>query len=124
MTVSLYIAACLLAAIGFAHSYLGERYLLMRLFRREDLPKLFGSTEYTRRTLRFAWHVTSIAWLGFAAILLLLAHPPVAPADIGLAVSLTFLAHGAVALVGSRGRHYSWVVFLAVGAITLYATRT
>lgn len=50
----LYLAAFLAAALGLAHSLLGERYILIRLFRRENLPKLFGSTAFTQRTLRFA----------------------------------------------------------------------
>jgi hypothetical protein len=124
MTTSLYIAAFLIAAIGVAHSYLGERYILIRLFRRNDLPKLFGSSEFTVRTLRFAWHVTSVAWLGLAAVLLLLAHPPASSQAIGVTVGVTFLAHSAIAFGGSRGKHYSWIVFLAIGAITIYATRT
>ncbi len=69
MSVALLIAAALLVAIAAAHSLLGERYILMRLFRRGPLPKLFGSDWFTRRTLRFAWHLTSVAWLGFAALL-------------------------------------------------------
>lgn len=38
---------------------------LVRLFRRADLPHLFGSDLFTRRTLRLAWHLTSVARLGF-----------------------------------------------------------
>ncbi len=38
----LYFAAALIATLGFAHYILGERYILIRLFRR-DLPKLFGT---------------------------------------------------------------------------------
>jgi len=124
MNVSLYVAAFLIAGVSLAHSYLGERYILIRLFRRNDLPKLFGSSEFTVRTLRFAWHITSIAWLGLAAILLLLAHPPTSPQAIGIAVGVTFLAHSAIAFGGSRGKHYSWIVFLAIGALTIYASRT
>jgi hypothetical protein len=124
MTISLYIAAILIVAIGLAHSYLGERYILIRLFRRNDLPKLFGSAEFTVRTLRFAWHITSLAWLGLAGVLVSLAHPPVTVPRLGLIVGGTFLAHSAVAFGGSRGKHYSWVVFLAIGIITIYATRT
>lgn len=63
----------LLFAVGVVHSVLGERYILVRLFRRTDLPKLFGDTTFTTRTLRFAWHITTVAWWGFAAILLMLA---------------------------------------------------
>lgn len=54
-------AAVLLLLIGLAHSYLGERYIFVRLFRLE-LTKLFGSDWFTERTLRFAWHLTTVAW--------------------------------------------------------------
>jgi hypothetical protein len=45
----------LIVAVAIAHSYLGERYILIRVFRHADLPKLFGNAEFTCRTLRFAW---------------------------------------------------------------------
>jgi len=124
MQSALYAAAFLTVAVGIAHSYLGERRILVRLFRRDDLPKLFGSSEFTMRVLRLAWHVTSLAWFGLAAILIALAHPPVTPSTLGTIVGCTFLAHFAIALVGSRGRHPSWVAFLAIGVLAIYATRT
>ena len=65
----LLVAAFLTVVLAVGHSYLGERYILIRLFRRQDLPKLFGGTEFTTRTLRFAWHLTSLAWLSLGAIL-------------------------------------------------------
>jgi hypothetical protein len=117
------LAAALVVALGLAHSFLGERYILQRLFRRDDLPRLFGSADFTRRTLRFAWHVTSVAWLGLAAVLVVLARPPVSARTLGLSVGLAFLVQGAIALVGSRGRHLSWPVFLAVGLLAILATR-
>jgi len=61
MHIALYIAAFLAISVGISHSYLGERYILIRLFFRNDLPKLFGSSDFTMRTLRFAWHVTSVS---------------------------------------------------------------
>ncbi len=124
MEYYLYLASFLLVAIAIAHSYLGERYILIRLFKRDNLPKTFGSTEFTVRTLRFAWHVTSVAWLGFAAILLSLANPLIEPSTIGGVIGLTFLAHFLIALVGSRGRHLSWPVFLVIGILAIYATNT
>jgi hypothetical protein len=51
-------AATLTCLLALAHSYLGERYILTRLFRRDDLPRLLGGTGFTKRTLRFAWHLT------------------------------------------------------------------
>ncbi len=63
-------AATLLFLTGVAHSYLGERYILMRLFRLDNLPQLFGGTSFTTGTLRFVWHLTTVAWwgLGYIAI--------------------------------------------------------
>jgi hypothetical protein len=119
MTVALYVAAALMIGVGIAHSYLGERYLLMRLFRRGELPKLFGGTEFTARTLRFAWHVTSIAWWGFAAVFVLMAHPPMSFRALGIAIAVPLLATAAMILIASRGRHLAWPVFLVAGSIAL-----
>lgn len=111
-------AAVLAALVAVAHSYLGERYILIRLFRRADLPKLFGGVEFTKQTLRFAWHITSIAWLGFAGVIAMLgSSPSVAGRTLALVVSATFGLTGFVALVGSRGRHLSWIVFFAIAAL-------
>lgn len=112
------VAAALLVATGLAHSYLGERYLLIRLFRRPDLPKLFGSSDFTVRTLRFAWHLTSLAWWGYAALLLMAAEAPLPREALGWVVGAVFGAHFLIALVGSKARHLSWLAF---GAVTVCA---
>lgn len=118
----LIVAASLVFLIGLAHSYLGERYLLIPLLRRENLPRLFGSDFFTKRTLRFAWHLTSIAWWGLAAVLLILAAPGADPRrHLLLVIALVFLVHGLVALVFSRGRHLSWIVFWAIATLCLVA---
>jgi hypothetical protein len=122
MESALYLAALLTVVTGIAHSVLGERYLLSRLLRRDDLPALSGNPRATARVLRLAWHVTSLAWLGLAAVLVLLARPVVSVQAIGLAIGATFLAHFAIALVGSRGRHLSWPLFLAIGVLAIWAT--
>ena len=121
MKTLLYIAAFFTFAIGIVHSVLGERYILVRLFRCKNLPKLFGGTEFTMLTLRFAWHITTIAWWGFAAILILLAEQSISFYNISMVVAITFLATGIIALVASKGRHYSWLVFLFIGGASLYA---
>jgi hypothetical protein len=121
MAIVLYAAAFLTLGIAVAHSYLGERYLLIRLFRRNDLPKLFGSSEFTVRTLRFAWHITSLAWLGFAAVFVMLANPPLRPQTLCAVLGGVFILHGIIALGGSKGRHLSWIVFLTIGFLALFA---
>jgi hypothetical protein len=124
MQIALYFAAFLTLAIGVVHSYLGERYILTPLFRRDDLPRIFGSSAFTIRTLRFAWHLTTVAWWGLAAVLILLAQPPLSASTVGAVVGITFLIHFGIAIWASRGRHLSWLIFLAIGIIAIYATRT
>ncbi|WP_026852439.1 hypothetical protein [Geothrix fermentans] len=124
MSIALLIAAILLLVVGVAHSYLGERYILIRLFRREDLPKLFGSTQFTTRTLRFAWHITSIAWWGFAAILIHLSHGSSSRLVVAKAIGITFLATGVIVLIGSRAKHLAWPIFLLIGILSLCAGAT
>lgn len=122
MTTALWIAALLAVGVGIAHSYLGEKYILIRLFRR-DLPPLFGSDRFTKRTLRFAWHLTSVAWWGFAAILAAFAAGEDASArTVTLRIiAVTMAAHAAVTGGASRGRHLAWPVFLAIAIISWLA---
>ncbi|HVS31102.1 MAG TPA: hypothetical protein VMS98_06580 [Thermoanaerobaculia bacterium] len=121
MKIALLIAAVLAAATAVAHSVLGERYILTRLFRRENLPRLFGSDWFTKRTLRFAWHLTSVAWLGLAGVVALLAQPTTpSPETILRIVSITFLVSAAVTAIASNGRHLAWPVFLAVALLTWF----
>lgn len=122
MDILIYLCASLLVMVAIAHSYLGERYILIRLFRRDDLPKVLGSDEFTKKTLRFAWHVTSIAWLGFAAILLVTVQSTFSKEVIGQIIALTFFIHFLIALFGSKGRHLSWIVFLAISVFALLGT--
>jgi len=122
MRSGLVLAAFLALAIGLAHSILGERYILIRLFRREDLPKLFGSDWFTRRTLRFAWHLTSVAWWGFAVLLFLLAQESTVSGPAALRViAAVFLTSALIAAGASNGRHLAWLVFLVIGALALLA---
>jgi hypothetical protein len=120
MRVALWGAFFLIVVVSIAHSYLGERYILIRLFRREDLPRLRGSDHFTKQTLRFAWHITSVAWLGLGAVLLALLVPQ-NRAMIAMLVSGTFLLHALVTGVASRGRHYAWIIFLAIAGLSAYA---
>lgn len=116
----LQLAAALVALLGIAHSYLGERYLLIRLFRRDNLPKLLGSTAFTQRTLRFAWHLTTVMAFGFAALLLQLAGGAAGPALVRT-IGGTLLLGGLLPLVHTRGRHLAWVVLFIAGGLCLAA---
>jgi hypothetical protein len=115
-TASLF-AAVLVA--GLIHSWLGERRLIGPLLAPGARHGLLETSGFARATLRFAWHLTSIAWWGFAAVLLVAAQRPTDGRDISIVVAATFIVTGLVTLYGSRGRHFSWLFFLAIGALAL-----
>jgi hypothetical protein len=114
----LYIAAGLIAALGLFHSILGEIYIVRRLLRREDLPKLFGGVEFTRGTIRFAWHITTLLALGISVMLVQFAVGAHATAIVA-AIGWTLLACAVLPIVYTRGRHLSWLVFLVSGVACL-----
>lgn len=116
----LYFAAVLAVGLGIAHSSLGERYILARLFRRSDLPRLFGSSVFTTRTLRFAWHITTVAWFGFAALLVHAGRGDLTMPGMLRIIGLTFIASGFLPLLLTRGKHLSWLVLFAIGGIALW----
>lgn len=123
--IHMYIAALLLFGIGVAHSVLGERYVLRRIERLENIPPLtLGGRELMVQVLRFAWHLTTIAWFGFAGILLLMAHDVLSNRTTALVVAVIFIVSALTSGIASRARHYSWIVFLALGAIALYEAAT
>ena len=112
----LLVAAAVLAFIGAIHSYLGERFVLGPLFALPNLPKLRGSRDYMENVLRFAWHLTSVAWWGAAGTLVVLWCGQDVAA-IGAVLAVTFAIHGVV-IVTARGgtRHPAWPLFLLAAA--------
>jgi hypothetical protein len=120
----LYLAAFLIFCLGVTHSVLGERYILIRLFGRSDLPKIFGSSEFTSRTLRFAWHITTVAWWGLAAILLQLGRGSLTASSTAHIIGWTAILSALLPLVITRGRHLAWLVLLFIGSIALFWSAT
>jgi hypothetical protein len=105
----LIVVVCLVA-LAVAHSVLGEIGILRPLFAAAwsvDLPRWA-----VERILRFAWHLTSIAWLALAAI--------VAGGDPLPLVATMALWSAGVVFVMLRG-HLSWPLFLLAGLAALRA---
>ena len=119
----LIIAALLIFLTGCLHSYLGERYLLIRLFKRGNLPQLFGGTASTQGTLRFAWHLTTLAWWAMAAIVLLADQGGLSRTTGLQVIGCTALVSAALPIYFTRGKHLSWIVFLAVAALVFWAAQ-
>jgi hypothetical protein len=115
-------AAVLAALLGVLHSYLGERLVLGPFSQHREIPRLLGSRLAMMRVLRFTWHLTTVLLFGAATITALIARPGEVEPEIASLLALTYLGSSLVALVGSRGRHFSWGVFL-VCALCMWVGR-
>ena len=119
MSYPFLIAAAIFVFGAVVHSVVGEKLLIVPLLK-GDVPPFLGSVKLARRTLRMAWHLTTVVWFGIAALLVVLANPAVdlrstVPAVlVGVCVAMT-----ALSLVVTRGTHLlSWVgPLLAAGLI-------
>jgi hypothetical protein len=118
----LLVAALTLVFIGIIHSYLGERYVLTRLLALPDLPKLRGSRSYMEAILRWAWHLTSVAWWGTAGVLFSTWMGGRLPA-VGAVLAVTFALHGVIILVKTSPRHPAWPLFFLTAAAIWFGTR-
>jgi hypothetical protein len=117
-------AAFLSFLMGTLHSILGEKLVLAPLLRLGDLPPVLGSALFTRRILRFAWHLTTALLWGLGGLLLYWA-PGTGPESHPLLaiVAATYLACSLIAGIITRGKHFSWVVFLAMAGLVLLGAR-
>lgn len=126
MTYFLTSAAALAFLIGVAHTLLGERYIVTRLLRRSDLPELFGADTFTRQTIRFAWHLTTVAWWGLASILVAVSgvfEGVLVRNAVVSSIAFTFLASAILSIVFTRGKHLSWLVFVAIAFLCWLAVK-
>lgn len=115
-------AAVLAFSLMVLHSILGERYILVRLFRRDNLPKLFGGDSFTKGTLRFCWHIMSVFGISLGAILWILSEPQDTHTigQIKQVICAGFTASAALAFGLTRGKHLSWIVFGAIAALVYF----
>jgi hypothetical protein len=109
-------AAAVTALLGLVHSLLGERVLIGPLLAPDTRRGLLRVSPFARHVLRFAWHLTSLAWWMLAAILAILAPRPLAPngAHILIVLIAGFLLTGLIILGASRGRHLAWPLFVGI----------
>ncbi len=116
----LILAAALLFAVGLMHSVIGGKRLINPILRRTDLPIILGSVENTRLTLWVGWHLLSLFWWGQAVVLIVVeVAPNLAVSAMLLTLSACSALAGALALILSRGKHKSWMMFLPLAILTL-----
>ena len=115
----LLLAALLTVLVGLFHSIVGEIRLVRPLLARSDLPRLGHGPWYARALIRTAWHITTLTWLGVAAMLVVI-HRTLFPdhAPLLWIISAVFAVSGLAALILSRARHPAWLAFLPIAGLT------
>lgn len=113
MNIYFVTAAVLLICISLAHSLIGERLLLIPLFQ-ENSVKLFHKKPYMKMVLRFAWHITTIAWWGLALVIIDIANIE-NPSHLTVhSIAATLILTAIMIFSFTKGRHLAWIVFLTI----------
>jgi hypothetical protein len=123
MNVALLIAGAVAVATGLAHSYMGERQILIPLFRRSELTP-HALRKRDQAVLRGVWHFFSIMVWTAAGLLFALA-PATLDGGAQTAVRIVagyFAAFAVLVLVHSRGRHFAWLLGSGIAASAWWAT--
>ena len=112
-------AALLTLVTAFTHSYFGERRLVGPLVTSNDGVM---SRKLAKQVVRFAWHLTSILWIGQTLLLLRAALIPgyFDPMLIG-GIGAVHVAVGLFDAVVTRGKHIGWSMLTAIGVFSLLA---
>lgn len=117
-------ASVVSAALGIAHSVIGD-LLIFKPLRQKQTENADALRILSRRrwdALWSTWHLLTIFGLGFAAVLFVLAGNSAAPLqDLRLPLAVTFLAGTVFWIYGTRGKHPAWIVLLILAALVWWA---
>jgi len=110
--------------LGIVHSVLGEKLIFKRL-RTIDLTLSSGDQAISPRhlnTLWSTWHLVTLFGFGLGATLLVLSSIPSDPIDlVSKAISITFLVSTVFWVVGTKGKHPAWLIFLVIAVLSWFA---
>ena len=112
-------AAVATLVTAFTHSYFGERRLISPLVASNAGVM---SRALAKQVIRFAWHLTSLLWVGQALLLVRMANDPSSldRAVIG-GIGVLHLGAGLFDAVLTRGRHIGWPLLAVIGCFCLLA---
>jgi len=103
------LAAALSVLLGLAHSLLGE-WLIFRGRAHETGRKA--------RAVRSTWHLATLFGWGLAGLFVWMAFPGREVTGLGYLISGFLCLVAVFWLIGTRGRHPAWIVFLGVALLS------
>ncbi len=125
MQIYLQTSGILIIILALAHSALGEWKLLSQL-KNDSLPSingipaLFKSGGFSKNTIRFVWHITSVFGLSLAVILLHFSSlNALGTTELFIVkiISASMLLAGLITLILTKGAHMGWILFFAIGIL-------
>ncbi len=117
--IFLFASALTTLLTGFTHSFFGERRLIGPLAASNDGVM---ARPLAKQVLRLAWHLTTLMWVGQAALLLRAALNPLYR-DVALIAGIGFfyVVVGLLDALFTRGKHIGWPLLTAIGVFALLA---
>jgi hypothetical protein len=118
MTRFFLIAAAVATLVtAFTHSFFGERRLIGPLV---TSNAGIMSRVLAKQVVRFAWHLTTLLWLGQALLLLRAANAASSPdRALVIGIGVVYVAAGLFDAVFTRGKHIGWPMLTAIGLFSL-----
>jgi hypothetical protein len=73
-------------------------------------------------TLRFVWHLITVAWVALAYLMIAAELGVLSRGEVLRSIGTTSLVSALLPLYFTRGRHLSWLVFVVIGGLLLGRT--
>lgn len=117
MTLLFPVAAGMLGiAAGFAHSYLGERKILWRLFAEGNSQALQRGR--TRELIRAVWHIPSLAWIVLGLALVHSGFEGRADNILAVVAGAIFVSSGVANWIALKSVHISGGILIVAGLLS------
>lgn len=119
MNVYFLAAATAAFLLGLAHTVLGEMLIFRHLG--TSGAGADGSKPLGRRhlaALRSTWHLATLFGWGLAALFFWMARPDRSLAGLAVAIAAFLVLCALFWLVGTRGRHPAWIIFLVTATLS------
>ncbi|AUP80674.1 hypothetical protein [Flavivirga eckloniae] len=130
MNIYLLIAGILCFILGLSHSILGELLIFQHKKGHKKIVPTIVKSDLKERHLRIiwaTWHLASFLGWCIGAILIKIAlkqnlqSTEIAKFIIS-SITVSMLCSSFLVLIGTKGKHPGWVVFLVIGILTLTGT--
>lgn len=102
---------------AFAHSFFGEKRLITPLVASNEgvMSRLLA-----KQVVRYAWHLTSLLWIGQSLLLLrAAANPQYFDPALVAGIGILYIGVGLFDAVATRGKHIGWPLLTAIGIFSL-----